>query len=89
MFLAPALAQLRVHVFSPCTDNKENIAAVRLASPIPQAVLYGACRYIGGWPEQADWLPAGQPSVLDVTCELPRTHNNHYLNLPCWDTQGL
>lgn len=44
--------------------------------------------YIGGWPEQATWLPAGQPSVLDVTCELPRTHSNHYLNLPCWDTQA-
>eukprot|EP00882_Tetradesmus_deserticola_P019709 GHRQ01021239.1.p1 GENE.GHRQ01021239.1~~GHRQ01021239.1.p1 ORF type:complete len:277 (+),score=60.15 GHRQ01021239.1:556-1386(+) len=44
--------------------------------------------YIGGWPEQVEWLPEGQPSVLDVTCELPRTHHNRYLNLPCWDTQA-
>eukprot|EP00879_Flechtneria_rotunda_P029300 GHRR01031644.1.p1 GENE.GHRR01031644.1~~GHRR01031644.1.p1 ORF type:complete len:164 (-),score=40.89 GHRR01031644.1:10-501(-) len=44
--------------------------------------------FIGGWPEGANWLPPGQPSVIDVTCELPRTHDNRYLCLPCWDTQG-
>jgi protein-tyrosine phosphatase len=33
-------------------------------------------------------LPPGGPSVVDVTCELPRQHGCRYLCLPTWDTQG-
>eukprot|EP00798_Chlamydomonas_sp_ICE-L_P021863 gene21863-28894_t len=44
--------------------------------------------YLGGWPRSSSVLPPGKPSVLDVTCELPRTHPNKYLCLPVWDTQG-
>ncbi|KAG2493681.1 hypothetical protein HYH03_008195 [Edaphochlamys debaryana] len=45
--------------------------------------------YLGGWPWHGDQLPPGEsPSVLDVTCELPRTHRNRYLCLPVWDTQA-
>lgn len=47
-----------------------------------------ACRYLGGWPPSAAHLPPGQPSVVDVTCELPRRHGNRYICLPTWDTQG-
>jgi hypothetical protein len=51
--------------------------------------LQGTRLYIGGWPEQAGWLPADKPAVLDVTCELPRTAaDSPYLVLPTWDTQG-
>lgn len=51
--------------------------------------LPGMQLYIGGWPEQTAWLPDGKPSVLDVTCELPRTQfSSPYLCLPTWDTQG-
>lgn len=51
--------------------------------------LPGTQLYIGGWPEQAAWLPDVTPSVLDVTCELPRTFfGSPYLCLPTWDTQG-
>lgn len=45
-------------------------------------------RYIGGWPERAAQLPAPVSAVLDVTCELPRTHHHKYLCLPTWDTQA-
>lgn len=51
--------------------------------------LPGTQLYIGGWPEQAAWLPPVKPAVLDVTCELPRTYmDTAYLVLPTWDTQG-
>ena len=33
-------------------------------------------------------MPPGNPSVVDVTCELPRRHNQTYLCLPTWDTHG-
>ena len=47
------------------------------------------CRYIGGWPSSRKWMPPGNPSVVDCTCELPRHHNNTYLCLPTWDTHGV
>ena len=47
------------------------------------------CRYIGGWPSSPKWMPPGNPSVVDCTCELPRRHNNTYLCLPTWDTHGV
>jgi len=51
--------------------------------------LPGTRLYIGGWPEQVDWLPHVKPAILDVTCELPRTYmDTAYLVLPTWDTQG-
>jgi hypothetical protein len=52
--------------------------------------LQGTKLFIGGWPEQAAWLPPVQPAILDVTCELPRTFmESAYLMLPTWDTQGM
>jgi hypothetical protein len=54
-----------------------------------QVPVAGAALYIGGWPEQPQWLPAGNPAMVDVTCELPRTFfDSPYLCLPTWDTQG-
>ena len=47
------------------------------------------CRYIGGWPSSQRWMPPGNPSIVDCTCELPRRHNNTYLCLPTWDTHGV
>ncbi|EFJ42305.1 hypothetical protein VOLCADRAFT_121563 [Volvox carteri f. nagariensis] len=44
--------------------------------------------YIGGWPWSGSELPPDSPSVLDCTCELPRTHRNRYMCLPIWDTQA-
>ncbi|KAI8462776.1 MAG: protein-tyrosine phosphatase-like protein [Monoraphidium minutum] len=47
--------------------------------------------YIGGWPKNAEVLPAARDlSVVDVTCELPRTHETGggYLCLPTWDTHA-
>ncbi|DBB06424.1 hypothetical protein WJX77_007711 [Trebouxia sp. C0004] len=44
--------------------------------------------YIGGWPSSSKWMPPGNPSIVDCTCELPRRHNNTYLCLPTWDTHG-
>jgi hypothetical protein len=44
-------------------------------------------RYIGGWPKSREVLPpAHDLSVVDVTCELPRTHETggRYLCLPTW-----
>ncbi|KAG2444456.1 hypothetical protein HXX76_001209 [Chlamydomonas incerta] len=54
--------------------------------PLYNRVLPGW--YIGGWPWSAGELPAEVPSVLDCTCELPRTaHRHRYCCLPIWDTQ--
>jgi len=45
--------------------------------------------YLGGWAPNGAALPPGSPSVVDVTCELPRRHAaSRYLCLPTWDTQG-
>jgi hypothetical protein len=49
-------------------------------------------RYIGGWPKSLAVLPPGRElSVVDVTCELPRTHNTGggYLCLPTWGANIL
>jgi protein-tyrosine phosphatase len=46
------------------------------------------CRFLGGWPPSDSLLPPGEPSVVDVTCELPKQHGSRYLCLPTWDTQG-
>ncbi|KXZ48747.1 hypothetical protein GPECTOR_25g331 [Gonium pectorale] len=54
--------------------------------PLYNRVLSGW--YIGGWPRAAGELPPDGPSVLDCTCELPRTHRSRYLCLPIWDTQA-
>ncbi len=45
-------------------------------------------RYLGGWPQHARDLPPGRPSVVDVTCELPRSHNQKYILFRVWDTRG-
>lgn len=51
--------------------------------------LQGTRMYIGGWPEQPGWLPEGNPAIVDVTCELPRTcTDSAYLVLPTWDCQA-
>ncbi|KAG2447196.1 hypothetical protein HYH02_007938 [Chlamydomonas schloesseri] len=56
------------------------------AEPLYNRVLPGW--YIGGWPWSAGELPSDSPSVLDCTCELPRTaHRHRYCCLPIWDTQ--
>ena len=47
-----------------------------------------SCRYLGGWPRHMRDLPPGRPSVVDVTCELPRAHNMKYAVFPVWDTRG-
>ncbi|GAX73962.1 hypothetical protein CEUSTIGMA_g1412.t1 [Chlamydomonas eustigma] len=44
--------------------------------------------YLGGWPRNTKDLPPGRPSVVDVTCELPRTHNHKYAMFPVWDTRA-
>ncbi|GLI61231.1 hypothetical protein VaNZ11_003531 [Volvox africanus] len=54
--------------------------------PLYNRVLPGW--YIGGWPWSGSELPSDSPSVVDCTCELPRTHHNRYLCLPAWDTQA-
>lgn len=47
-------------------------------------------RYVGGWPENADYLPPGNPSVIDCTNEFPKTHNSsRYLCLMVWDSHGM
>ena len=44
--------------------------------------------HIGGWPPSAAALPAGDPAVVDCTCEFQRTHSHvPYLCVPTWDTQ--
>ncbi|GFR52561.1 hypothetical protein Agub_g15150, partial [Astrephomene gubernaculifera] len=65
------------------------LAAQRLVSsePLYNRVLPGW--YIGGWPWAGpSELPPDCPSVLDCTCELPRTHRNRYMCLATWDTQA-
>ncbi|GIL73686.1 hypothetical protein Vretifemale_3819 [Volvox reticuliferus] len=64
------------------------LGAQRLMStePLYNRVLPGW--YIGGWPWSSSELPSDSPSVLDCTCELPRTHRNRYFCLPVWDTQA-
>ncbi|GMH36427.1 hypothetical protein BSKO_04295 [Bryopsis sp. KO-2023] len=57
------------------------------AEPLFHEIIPGW--FLGGWPKNASSLPPGNPSVMDVTCELPRTHNvGSYLCLPTWDTHG-
>eukprot|EP00877_Chromochloris_zofingiensis_P003470 jgi/Chrzof1/13123/Cz07g20210.t1 len=58
----------------------------RSTEPLFNKILPGI--YLGGWPETSSALPAGNPSVLDVTCELPRTHDDRYMCIPTWDTKA-
>uniref|UniRef100_A0A0D9XX00 Uncharacterized protein n=1 Tax=Leersia perrieri TaxID=77586 RepID=A0A0D9XX00_9ORYZ len=47
--------------------------------------------YLGGWPFMLKHLPPGDPSVIDCTCELPRSDfvpTNEYLCVPTWDTRA-
>ncbi|CAG9460118.1 unnamed protein product [Pedinophyceae sp. YPF-701] len=45
--------------------------------------------FIGGWPSNASELPGQDVAVVDVTCELPRTHaTGAYFAVPTWDTTG-
>ncbi|KAL5224021.1 hypothetical protein ABZP36_010660 [Zizania latifolia] len=47
--------------------------------------------YLGGWPFMLKHLPPGNPSVIDCTCELPRSGfvpTNEYLCVPTWDTRA-
>ncbi|KAJ1274299.1 hypothetical protein BS78_05G052200 [Paspalum vaginatum] len=47
--------------------------------------------YLGGWPFLLKHLPPGSPSVIDCTCELPRSSfvpADEYLCLPTWDTRA-
>lgn len=54
--------------------------------PVYHQILPGW--YLGGWPASRDLLPSPDASVLDVTCELPRCHQQRYLCLPVWDTHA-
>lgn len=47
--------------------------------------------YLGGWPFLMKHLPPGGPSVIDCTCELPRSsfvREDEYLCLATWDTRA-
>uniref|UniRef100_A0A0A9GBW5 protein-tyrosine-phosphatase n=1 Tax=Arundo donax TaxID=35708 RepID=A0A0A9GBW5_ARUDO len=47
--------------------------------------------YLGGWPFMLKHLPPGDPSVIDCTCELPRSSfvpEDQYLCLATWDTRA-
>ncbi|CAL4911538.1 unnamed protein product [Urochloa decumbens] len=47
--------------------------------------------YLGGWPFLLKHLPPGSPSVIDCTCELPRSSfvpADEYLCLATWDTRA-
>jgi protein-tyrosine phosphatase len=47
--------------------------------------------YLGGWPFLLKHLPPGGPSVVDCTCELPRSsfvREDEYLCLATWDTRA-
>ncbi|GJN28294.1 hypothetical protein PR202_gb16402 [Eleusine coracana subsp. coracana] len=47
--------------------------------------------YLGGWPFLLKHLPPGGPSVIDCTCELPRSSfvpKDEYLCLATWDTRA-
>ncbi|CAN6348905.1 unnamed protein product, partial [Urochloa humidicola] len=47
--------------------------------------------YLGGWPFLLKHLPPGSPSVIDCTCELPRSSfvpSDEYLCLATWDTRA-
>ncbi|KAK3136146.1 hypothetical protein QOZ80_5BG0428780 [Eleusine coracana subsp. coracana] len=47
--------------------------------------------YLGGWPFLLKHLPPGGPSVIDCTCELPRSSfvpEDEYLCLATWDTRA-
>jgi hypothetical protein len=47
--------------------------------------------YLGGWPFMLKHLPPGGPSVVDCTCELPRSSfvsEDEYLCLATWDTRA-
>uniref|UniRef100_A0A7S3QR65 Tyrosine specific protein phosphatases domain-containing protein n=1 Tax=Dunaliella tertiolecta TaxID=3047 RepID=A0A7S3QR65_DUNTE len=55
------------------------------SEPLYNKVLPGW--FIGGWPSSPNHLPPGRPSVLDLTCELPKTHTNRYMCIPVWDTR--
>ena len=64
-----------------------NIRRMRSKEPLFQKMSDGW--YISGWPHRPDVLPdEADLSVIDCTCEYPRTHNQPYLCLPTWDTQG-
>lgn len=47
--------------------------------------------YLGGWPFMLKHLPPGGPSVIDCTCELPRSAfvpTDEYLCVATWDTRA-
>ncbi|KAF7048531.1 hypothetical protein CFC21_057284 [Triticum aestivum] len=47
--------------------------------------------YLGGWPFMPKHLPPGDPSVVDCTCELPRSSFvkvDEYVCLATWDTRA-
>ncbi|KAK1647460.1 hypothetical protein QYE76_065265 [Lolium multiflorum] len=47
--------------------------------------------YLGGWPFLPNHLPPGDPSVVDCTCELPRSgfvKVDEYICLATWDTRA-
>lgn len=44
--------------------------------------------FLGGWPASAASLPPSVGAVVDVTAELPRTHERTYYCAPVWDTHA-
>ncbi|KAG8050637.1 hypothetical protein GUJ93_ZPchr0009g2232 [Zizania palustris] len=47
--------------------------------------------YLGGWPFMLKHLPPGNPSIIDCTCELPRSAfvpTDEYICVPTWDTRA-
>lgn len=59
----------------------------RTSEPLYNKVADGW--YVGGWPDGPDKLPAERVAVVDCTCEFANTHDAPYINVPCWDTQGM
>ncbi|KAL3153932.1 hypothetical protein ABBQ32_013494 [Trebouxia sp. C0010 RCD-2024] len=70
------------------TGLRTKLWVQRRTSTEPHWTLITDGWYIGGWPSSSKWMPPGNPSIVDCTCELPRRHSNTYLCLPTWDTHA-
>eukprot|EP00210_Caulerpa_lentillifera_P002702 g2582.t1 len=64
-----------------------HIRKLKTKEPLYHEIISGW--YVGGWPMNGKCLPPGDPSIVDCTCEFPKTHNSsRYLCLLVWDSHG-
>lgn len=80
ILFGPFLVFIRIFVF---------LRRLKMREPVYSEIYEGL--YVGGWPSSEEYLPSGDPAVVDCTCELPRMPfipKSNYLCIATWDTRA-